>query len=66
MIEDKLLEIHTPEGTTLLPVETELKYVVKSPGMPVHFSDGKVINMNRSERRRNKLYGSRLKRIRRG
>ena len=33
-----------------------------SPGMKVTFSDGKVLYMNRTERRRNHLYGDRLKR----
>jgi len=33
-----------------------------SPTMKVHFADGTVVPMNRAERRRNHLYGDRLKR----
>ncbi len=47
-----------------LLIEPEPKYVVKSPGLPVRFADGKIINMNRATRRRNKLYGSNVKRVR--
>ncbi len=38
-----------PEGT-LKPSQVKL----------VHFADGKVVTMNRRDRRRNKIYGSRL------
>lgn len=30
------------------------KYIVRSPGVPVNVN-GKIINMNRAERRRNKI-----------
>ena len=35
-----------------------------APTKRVRFSDGKVITMNRKERRRNHLYGNRIVRVR--
>ncbi|KKN38858.1 hypothetical protein LCGC14_0749130 [marine sediment metagenome] len=55
----KILKVHSPEGTDSLGLpEIEPNYVVQSPGTPVHFPGGLVVNMNRRERRRRGLYGS--------
>ena len=62
--QQRLLKINRPSGTDLLDVKPEVKYIVKSPGMPVRFADGKIIYMNRATRRKNKLYGSRVTRTR--
>ncbi len=45
---------------TELP-EAPNKKFLPSPTMRVRFGDGKVVAMNRRERRRNHLYGDRLK-----
>jgi len=34
-----------------------------SPTKRVHFAGGKVVEMNRKERRRNHLYGDRIRRL---
>lgn len=60
--QDKLLKVNTPAGTDILLVEPEPNYIVKSPGMTVRFGDGTILHMNRATRRKNKLYGSRVKR----
>ncbi len=61
---ERLLKVNSPAGTDFLHTGPELKYVVQSPGMPVRFGDGTTVHMNRATRRKNKLYGSRVKQIR--
>lgn len=39
----------------VLTVEPVINYLVKAPGKPVGFADGKVVYMNRATRRRNKI-----------
>ena len=41
----------------LIKIPTNMK---PSPTMKVRFADGKVVAMNRKERRRNHLYGNQL------
>ena len=49
--------------TVLLP-SPEPNYVKKSLGMLVRFAGGKNIHMNRVTRRKNGLYGNRLRVVR--
>jgi len=58
----KLLHINSPKGTTQMPFPKHQEGTLRpAPTMRVRFSDGKVIQMNRATRRKNKLYGDRVK-----
>ncbi len=58
--------VNSPEGTDSLGLpEVESNYIVKSPGTPIHFADGVIVNINRAERRRRGLYGANVRRVKR-
>lgn len=54
-----ILKYHIPLEP--LKLEPSFHYSLKSPGLPVRFADGKVINMNRTTRRQLKIFGKRVK-----
>ncbi len=39
----------------VITTEPVIDYVIKSPGKPVRFANGKIVSMNRAARRRNKI-----------
>ena len=59
---ESLLHVNSPKGTTQMPFPKHQRGTLRpSPTMRVRFPDGEVIQMNRATRRKNKLYGDRVK-----
>lgn len=58
--------VNSPEGTDFLKVQRVVGIFHPSPAKRVRFPNGKVIAMNRKERRRNKLYGKNVIRVKSG